>query len=86
MFIVARMLLFKATHTVCIREVNVLEYFELPRINLTGTVDEKMIEDLDRQIKITPLEEGQKAVVTMTSGGGSVGYARAIYEELTLLQ
>lgn len=62
------------------------EYFRLPRINLTGAVNDKMIEDLDRQVKATELGVDKQVVLTMTSGGGSVGYARAIYEELSLLQ
>lgn len=66
--------------------MNIVQYFEYPRINLTGAVDESMIKDLDRQIKITPYTGEQPVVVTLTSGGGSVGYARAIYEELSLLQ
>ena len=66
--------------------MNAAEYFEQPRINLTGAVNEKMLEDLDRQVKSTNLGPDAQAVVTLTSGGGSVGYARAIYEELSLIQ
>lgn len=61
-------------------------YFDLPRINLTGAVDAEMIKDLDRQVKGTALSPNEPGVVTLTTGGGSVGYARAIYEELSLLQ
>jgi ATP-dependent Clp protease protease subunit len=43
--------------------------------------------DLDRQIKSQlRQDEHNPLIVTLTSGGGSVGYARAIYEELSLLQ
>jgi ATP-dependent Clp protease protease subunit len=70
--------------------MNISDYYEQSRINLTGPVNEKMIEDLDRQVKaISPEEsnsEDQSVVLTLASGGGSVGYARVIYEELGLLQ
>ncbi|GAC1573007.1 MAG: hypothetical protein NVS3B23_08850 [Candidatus Saccharimonadales bacterium] len=66
--------------------MDITEYYESPRINLTGPVDSKMIEDLDRQVKITEFGDNVPVVVTLTSGGGSVGYARAIYDELLLLQ
>jgi len=66
--------------------MNVTEYFERPHINLTGAVDAKMLEDLDRQVKMTDTDSDKPPVVTLTSAGGGVGYARAIYEELGLLQ
>ena len=67
--------------------MNVEQYYTQPRINLTGMVGEKMIEDLDRQVKSLDLKgNSDPTVLTITSGGGSVGYARAIYEELGLLQ
>lgn len=65
--------------------MNGTEYYKSPHINLTGAVDEEMIEDLDRQIKLTD-PKVESVIVTLTSGGGSVGFARAIYEELQLLQ
>ncbi|GAC1388063.1 MAG: hypothetical protein NVS1B7_7770 [Candidatus Saccharimonadales bacterium] len=65
--------------------MDVKQYYERPRINLTGAVNEKMIEDLDRQVRMV-LPVAEPAVLTLTSGGGSVGYARAIFEELSLLQ
>ena len=66
--------------------MDVSEYFDQPRINLTGLVNEKMIEDLDRQVKVTNLDSDKNIILTLTTGGGSVGYARAIHEELKLLQ
>jgi ATP-dependent Clp protease protease subunit len=66
--------------------MEIKEYFKEPRINLTGIVDEKMIEDLDRQIKNPEISLNKQVVLTLTTMGGSMGYARAIYSELGLLQ
>lgn len=66
--------------------MNVSEYFEQPHINLTGAVDAKMLEDLDRQVRMIEPNTDKSVMVTLTSPGGGVGYARAIYEELGLLQ
>lgn len=62
-------------------------YSRLPRLNLTGVVNADMIKDLDRQIRAFD-EEAAKAglVIVLTTEGGSVGYARSIYQEIRLLQ
>ena len=66
--------------------MNIHDYYELPRINLTGLVGVKMIDDLDRQVKIAGLVRGEPGIVTLMTEGGSVGYARGIYDELRLLR
>jgi ATP-dependent Clp protease protease subunit len=66
--------------------MEVSEYYSNPRINLIGSVGEDMLGSLDSQIRNLTSESDTPLIVTLASGGGSVGYARAIYEELSLLQ
>ncbi|HEX4662537.1 MAG TPA: ATP-dependent Clp protease proteolytic subunit [Candidatus Saccharimonadales bacterium] len=62
------------------------EYFTRPRISLIGTVGDKMLQDLDRQISTILDKNEQDPIVVLATSGGGTRYGSAIYEELRALQ